>query len=912
MLTENQQKALKRIEKLEKIDKDPKGQLLELADLTTEHIDKNEQEHLELSEKIDNVSRETNTRIDEVEQAIEDIELLEPEKGEKGDKGDKGDKGKDGIDGKDGRDGIDGLNGTDGIDGLDGKDGEKGDKGDIPKHLWKGTSLAFENPDGTFGPLVNLQGIPGEIRTIVNGSSLKIQDSGVNVINSASTLNFGDNLSVIKSGETITINASSSGGSWGDITGTLSDQTDLQEALDLKADVSSLSSYLLKPSISLKTASYTATGAEDNNTVFVFSSFAAGSSLVLDPALFPDGTVLAVVHKGVDGEVLYVDAGTGKLMNGGQTYDLNHSGNAIIVVKKSDTAWEILSEASPDYSKVYGLSSYVDSTVENLIPVYGMVGYNNLSELTDTSTARTNLGLGTMAVQNANSVAISAGTIYGLTRLGLTSTALSTSTIGNIEFYGDDYYANITTPINGSQYPPAYSSTYVRATSRFSLTYGEWKAFNPSLSLTGGLENGWVSGNTQVTNQVINIDLGQKKVIDKIYFENGHNSGASTNAGAKNFTVWGTNDATAFADTTYAVDTNWVQVTSSLTQLAQHVASNVSDPQYTTLTNTTGYRYYRIKFADNWGGTSYIMVRRIELQANNNYRKNLVMTDGATLTSTKLPMSTTNGRLIDSPFYGNNTGIGNITSPSYPIDISGNIRVGSAVYLNHENVGAGLNTAIYVYGSGAYRSALAYDGTTGKIVYQGIGGTQGVELQTLNRNVRVSHLTSDSTHGLTFNTTDITSAAQNHFQVATRFNGTGTYDAENVLLKDDASNAESNFKRFFLWNGASYDTKWRLKKDGTQTNTAGHIEKTTRITTSPYTVLSTDYIIYVDTDGGAITVNLPAGVEGTTYKIINVGSSGNSATVAPNGSETVRGGATLVLTDGQQAYITYNATEKWW
>ena len=40
---------------------------------------------------------------------------------------------------------------------------------------------------------------------------------------------------------------------------------------------------------------------------------------------------------------------------------------------------------------------------------------SNLSDLQSVSTARTNLGLGTMAVQNANSVAITGGTVDGIT-----------------------------------------------------------------------------------------------------------------------------------------------------------------------------------------------------------------------------------------------------------------------------------------------------------------------------------------------------------------------------------------------------------------------------------------------------------------------------------------------------------------
>lgn len=89
--------------------------------------------------------------------------------------------------------------------------------------------------------------------------------------------------------------------------------------------------------------------------------------------------------------------------------------------------------------------------------------------------------------------------------------------------------------------------------------------------------------------------------------------------------------------------------------------------------------------------------------------------------------------------------------------------------------------------------------------------------------------------------------------------------------------------------------------------------KTTRVTSSPYTVGVSEYAIYVDTDSAAITVNLPAGVDGQTYKIINVGSSGNNVTLTPNGAELLQGTAgSATITDGNYLLITYQSTEGWW
>lgn len=97
----------------------------------------------------------------------------------------------------------------------------------------------------------------------------------------------------------------------------------------------------------------------------------------------------------------------------------------------------------------------------------------------------------------------------------------------------------------------------------------------------------------------------------------------------------------------------------------------------------------------------------------------------------------------------------------------------------------------------------------------------------------------------------------------------------------------------------------------------GRIKNTTRIDDgdSPYTVLVTDEIILADTDGGVITVNLPAGVDGTHYRISNTGSSGNDVTVDPNGAEQLFGGGagvSFALVDGETINIYFETTENWW
>jgi len=95
---------------------------------------------------------------------------------------------------------------------------------------------------------------------------------------------------------------------------------------------------------------------------------------------------------------------------------------------------------------------------------------------------------------------------------------------------------------------------------------------------------------------------------------------------------------------------------------------------------------------------------------------------------------------------------------------------------------------------------------------------------------------------------------------------------------------------------------------------SGRICNTDRYT-STQTLDEDNEIVFCDTDGGAFTINLPAGTEGRHYKIINCGSSGYDLTVDPNGTEQLYGGGagvSMTVSDGEVIDIHYNATEGWW
>lgn len=81
--------------------------------------------------------------------------------GKIGERGEKGEAGNQGTPGAAGIKGDTGPQGKQGEKGDQGPRGEKGDTGPSPDHEWRGTSLRFEKPDGTWGKFTNLRGSSG-------------------------------------------------------------------------------------------------------------------------------------------------------------------------------------------------------------------------------------------------------------------------------------------------------------------------------------------------------------------------------------------------------------------------------------------------------------------------------------------------------------------------------------------------------------------------------------------------------------------------------------------------------------------------------------------------------------------------------------------------------------------------------
>lgn len=101
----------------------------------------------------------------------------------------------------------------------------------------------------------------------------------------------------------------------------------------------------------------------------------------------------------------------------------------------------------------------------------------------------------------------------------------------------------------------------------------------------------------------------------------------------------------------------------------------------------------------------------------------------------------------------------------------------------------------------------------------------------------------------------------------------------------------------------------KLIVDGGLTTTGGRKVNTDRYTANQ-TLDADNHQVFCNTDGGAFTITLPAGIDGTEYQINNTGSS--NLTVVPNGSDTIRTFASIIIAPGNSKNLVFETTEKWW
>jgi len=88
-------------------------------------------------------------------------------------------------------------------------------------------------------------------------------------------------------------------------------------------------------------------------------------------------------------------------------------------------------------------------------------------------------------------------------------------------------------------------------------------------------------------------------------------------------------------------------------------------------------------------------------------------------------------------------------------------------------------------------------------------------------------------------------------------------------------------------------------------------QNTKRVTTT-YQILTSENVIFANTDAGDYTVTLPVGVANQSLKIINCGTSSNTLTVDGSGTEKVYGELTQALSDGDVIDLNYDAVEGWY
>lgn len=135
-------------------------------------------------------------------------------------------------------------------------------------------------------------------------------------------------------------------------------------------------------------------------------------------------------------------------------------------------------------------------------------------------------------------------------------------------------------------------------------------------------------------------------------------------------------------------------------------------------------------------------------------------------------------------------------------------------------------------------------------------------------------------------------------------------ESSNILIGNNGTAAESNVMRLGT-QGSGAGQQLQTHIAGVINTVSGRVVKITSPGAYPYTTLTTDYVILVDTSSARTIVPLAAPVTGTTYRIKDsVGSAAaNNITITPSG-KNIDGAASYVINNAYGAVdIVYNGSE---
>lgn len=186
----------------------------------------------------------------------------------------------------------------------------------------------------------------------------------------------------------------SGGGTWGSITGTLSDQTDLQNALNAKANVSALNA-----------KSNTSTLATVESTSTASQAYAVGDYLVYNGILYK---VISAIDSG---ETLTPNTNIEATTAGAELTSLNNG----LIVQFPSTGWTTTETVNGTtyYTQTVSVTSVSGNPIVGITPISGTLptsaeqrAFNSVSYFTADSTAHTVKGYATSAPSDTFAVVV--------------------------------------------------------------------------------------------------------------------------------------------------------------------------------------------------------------------------------------------------------------------------------------------------------------------------------------------------------------------------------------------------------------------------------------------------------------------------------------------------------------------------